>query len=483
MCLTIKLKVACMYWKDRCINFNESLTAALRLLQKAEGKVLYAVDENFHLKGTITDGDLRRFLIDRDKTQLIKFRVIDAMNTEFHFERIGELFHDDFFETRSLKEITLCDHDGCIGDVLFMSKEDYIPIAAPSLGIIEKKFLNECFDSEFISSNSSMVSAFERAFLDTIGAEFGTSVSNGTVALELVIKSLGLKSGACIGVPNYTFAASINAIINCGYIPIILDCTKDLLIDETKVPWQAIDVLIYVSLYGNAMNLKLIRDMALKHNVFLIGDHAEGLGCMLEGQDLSTYCDASSYSFFANKLITTGEGGFVVFNEKNILDRALVIKNHGMNPLVKYNHIEIGSNYRITGLQAAIGLGQLSKFSTFLRSRRDIGLAYQGAFKNFRKFSMIETKTKFHSGSFWLFPLIMQEQLIDSLETMLIEHGIEVRRLFQPLSEMPIYRDFVISDVEYLKVKGVVLPTHPSLSRSQITKIINVINKWERQLQ
>jgi perosamine synthetase len=472
-----------MYWKERCIDFNSNVSLLLDRLQKSEGSVLYIIDDESRLKGTVTDGDLRRFLIANPSCDVLKETAGRVMNESFVYENVGEVFKREFDEYRKYKEIPLCDFGGRLIDVISIEKDDFIPIAAPSLGRLEKQYLNECFDSDFISSNSSMVASFERSFLNTVNAEYGTSVSNGTVALELIIRSLDLKPGSCIGVPNYTFAASINAIINCGFVPLILDCREDLLLDESMVPWSRLDALIYVSIYGNAFNIELVRDLAKENNVFLIGDHAEGLGCMVNEEHIGNYCDAASYSFFANKLITTGEGGFITFNRKDLLDKALVIKNHGMNPKVKYDHIEVGGNYRMTGLQASIGLAQLERYSEFLTKRQVIGNNYFMAISAFKHDVRPMSQTINHVGSFWLYPLIVEESKLSSLENILSESRIEIRRIFQPLCDMPIYTPFIEAGTVYRRFHGVVLPTHPGLTMGHVTKIINIINKWVKQLQ
>jgi len=472
-----------MFWKDRCINSTEKFSNILEILQRAEGCVLYVVNEKDVLLGTITDGDLRRFLLQGDKSELTLVTGESIMNKNYHCEVAGEIYNRDISDYEKFKEIPLCDDEGVLIDVIRLGGDNFIPIASPSLGALEKKYLNRCFNSTFISSNSSMVVSFEKAFLNIIDAQYGTSVSNGTAALELIIRTLNLPEGAKIGVPNCTFAASINSIINCGYTPIIIDINSELLIDENKIPWTELHAVIYVSLYGNAFNIKSVSELAKANGVILIGDHAEGLGCQVAGLNIDSYCDASSYSFFANKLITTGEGGFVTFREGELLEKALVIKNHGMNPKIKYDHIEIGCNYRMTGLQASVGLAQLEQLPDFLKKRREIGEAYTRILDGRVNISVLDQSFEGHRSSFWLFPLIMQEDFINELEKTFMNNMIEVRRLFQPLSEMSIYSSYVLEGYNYQKIDGIVLPTHPGLSHGDITKIVNVIDLWEKQLQ
>jgi perosamine synthetase len=472
-----------MNWKKRCVNEDTTLIEVLIILQQAKGSVIYVVNDLGLLLGTITDGDIRRYLIENSEEDLSLCFSKTVMNVNFKYQVSGMFFDNEILDFSLLDSIPLCDSNGKIIDEIQFKNQSLIPIASPSLGNLERKYLDECFDSGFISSNSSMVKAFENLFLKCVQAEFGTSVSNGTVALELILKSLNLPSNSCIGVPNYTFAASINAVINCGFKPLILECNHDLLIDESKVPWDKLDAIIYVSLYGNAFNIGQVAEGAKRFSIPLIGDHAEGLGCFVDNVNIGNFCDASSYSFFANKLITTGEGGFVTFKNRFHLEKALIIKNHGMNPLIKYNHIEFGCNYRLTGLQAAIGIGQLEQYELFLSARRDIGKFYEVFLSGFNEQIRILNKRKLHESSYWLFPLFIDENIIVSLEDIFNDNRIEVRRIFQPLSDMNIYKDYIITEYNYSRFFGLVLPTHPSLSQENISRILNVIKKWSKQLQ
>lgn len=473
-----------MSWKNRCVQKSTSISSVLVKLNDHKGDIIYVLDKN-KLLGTISDGDVRRFMIKSksihplsqipcEKVMNPNFKFLNQKKSLFDFDNILEF-------PEKIQSIPILDNKGNITDELRLGNSEFIPIAEPSFDEIERKYLLECFDSNFISSNSSLVNSFEKEFLSFLNEKNGTSVSNGTSALELILKSLNLNKKSVIGVPNFTFAASINAIINTGHIPLILDCKQNLLVDEDKIPWSELDALIYVSLYGNADNINTISNLCAQNSIPLIGDHAEGLGALYNGHHLDYYCDASSYSFFGNKLITTGEGGFVTFKSIDNFHKSLVIKNHGMNPEIKYNHIEIGSNFRLTGLQAAIGLGQLKKIESFLSKRRKIGKIYYDSFNG----SIINPiyQNPQLKGSFWLFPILVQEDQIENLTNWMNDCKIEVRRIFQPLSEMTIYHNYCIHKHHYNKYHGIVLPTHPTLSEIEIFRIIQHIKKWEKQLQ
>ena len=240
-----------------------------------------------------------------------------------------------------------------------------IPIAKPIIDNVEFKAVSKVIRSKWISSKGPFIEKFENKFKEFLGGGYPVAVSNGTHALQLGISALGIKPGDEIILPNLTFGASINAIINCGAKPVLVDVESDtwtIDIDKIKkATSRKTKAIMLVHVYGIACRIDEIKKFTKKKKLYLIEDCAEALGAKYKTKTIGLDGDCSCHSFFANKTITTGEGGLVVFKNKNNYLIALKIKNHGMSSNKKYFHDIVGSNYRLTNLQAAIGVEQLKK--------------------------------------------------------------------------------------------------------------------------
>ena len=471
-----------MQFQTRLVSPKTKIKELLSVFQNNPGKFLYVVDVTNILLGVVSEGDLRRFLISSNSFDFI---TSDVMRKSFTFVRqdfYAKDINDNLVFLQKHKECPVVKHDGTLLDIREPLNRAFIPIAMPDISGSEKEELLDVFNSSFISSNSKAVQTFEKRFLEFLDQNYGTTVSNGTLALELAIKSLGFNKGAKIGVPNYSFGATINAVINCGFEPVLINCDNNLLMDRKHLLAVGdLSGLIYVSLYGYANNIKEVAGYCANKGIFLIEDNAEGLGTSIGNVKLGKYGDASTYSFFANKLITTGEGGFVTFkNEKN-LKKSLLIKNHGMSPDRKYFHEVVGNNYRLTGMQAAIGIGQLKRIDDFLERRNHIGKRYDKELNSSKKYFKVNPGID-NFNSYWLYPIIISEktQKLDLFERF-NSLNIELREIFIPFHEMKVFENYKIKDFEYSKFDGVVLPTYPLLNEDEISLIIETINAWAKK--
>ena len=240
-----------------------------------------------------------------------------------------------------------------------------IPIYKPDLGGNEKKYVNECIDTSWISSRGRFVQEFERRFSERIKVAHATAVSNGTVALHLALEALGIQDGDEVIVPTLTYIASVNAISYTGATPVF--CDSDALswqMDPEDIRRRITPktrAIMVVHLYGQACDMDAIMRIAKEHNLFVIEDCAEAFGTLYKGQHVGAFGDIATFSFFGNKTITTGEGGMVVSNDKALLERARHLKGQGLAAHREYWHDVIGFNYRMTNIQAAIGLAQLER--------------------------------------------------------------------------------------------------------------------------
>ncbi|NJM53531.1 MAG: DegT/DnrJ/EryC1/StrS family aminotransferase, partial [Blastocatellia bacterium] len=256
-----------------------------------------------------------------------------------------------------------------------------IPVAATTLNGNEKKYVNDCLETGWISSAGKYVGLFEESFAEFCGVRHAVACCNGTVALHLALASLGVTAGDEIIVPTLTFVATPNAVTYCGATPVFVDSEAETwnlnpAEVEAKITPRT-KAIIAVHLYGHPAQMRKLKEIALRHKLFLIEDAAEAHGALCDGQKIGSIGDVSAFSFYANKIITTGEGGMVVTNDDALAEKIRLLRGQGMDPNRRYWHTVIGYNYRMMNLAAAIGLGQLEKVENQLEARRKIALQYR----------------------------------------------------------------------------------------------------------
>ncbi|NQV08592.1 DegT/DnrJ/EryC1/StrS family aminotransferase, partial [Candidatus Woesearchaeota archaeon] len=256
----------------------------------------------------------------------------------------------------------------------------FIPVAEPVLEGNELKYVTECVKTGWISSAGKFVKKFEEKFSKYCDCKYGVAVSNGTTALHLALVALGIKKGDEVIVPNFTFVATANAVVYVGGVPVFVDADKETWnIDVDKIEEKITSktkAIIPVNIYGHPCDMNKIMDIAKKHNLYVIEDCAESHGAEYNGEKTGSFGDISCFSFYGNKIITTGEGGMCVTNNKELAEKMSMLKDHGMKPERRYWHETIGFNYRMTNIQAAIGLAQLENINKFIETKRENTIIY-----------------------------------------------------------------------------------------------------------
>ncbi len=352
-----------------------------------------------------------------------------------------------------------------------------IPVYKPYLGGNEKKYVNDCIDSTWISSKGKYVSLFEKRFSDFINIKYAATVSNGTVAIHLALLALGIGSGDEVIVPTLTYIASVNAIAYTGATPVFVDSTEDTWQMDVKDVERKITsktkAVLAVHLYGYPCDMDALQAICKKHTIFLIEDCAEAIGSKYKGQHVGTFGDISTFSFFGNKTITTGEGGMVVTNDETLYDRSVHFKGQGLAKHRQYWHDVIGYNYRMTNICAAIGLAQLEQVESFINRKREIANFYETGFSknNFLSFHK-QHKDVFHS--YWMCSvLVKHSKHRDALRAHLADNGIETRPLFYPVHTMPMYSNKYQRHqvAENLAWRGINLPSYPSITNEELDYI------------
>ena len=311
-----------------------------------------------------------------------------------------------------------------------------IPIFTPYISGNEKKYLNKCIDTNWISSQGNFVEKFENSLAKYHSVKYCIATSNCTTALHLAIKSLNIKEGDEVICPALTFIAPANMIVLSGAKLVLVDIDKETLtIDPDKIEkkiTKKTKAIMVVHQFGHSAHMKEIQKLARKFNLKIIEDNAESLGGKYKKKLLGTIGDVATLSFFANKIITSGEGGAILTNNKKIAEKAMLLRDHGMSKKKKYFHVDLGYNYRMTNMQAAIGLAQLENLNKILKKRlKQMKLYYQvlSQSSNIKLRNYKEWTTPVH----WLLTLrLINKSTKDTIKFMQ-KNGVECREMINPV--------------------------------------------------
>ncbi len=358
-----------------------------------------------------------------------------------------------------------------------------IPVYQPSLNGNEKKYVNDCLDSTWISSKGKYVTEFENQFARYIGIDYATGVCNGTVALHLALVALGIGPGDEVIVPTLTYIASVNAIAYTGATPVFVDSLEDTWQmdpeDIKKKITSKTKAIMVVHLYGHPCDMDSIMDIAQKNDLFVVEDCAEAFGSLYKGKHVGVFGDIATFSFFGNKTITTGEGGMVVTNDETLYDRAVHYKGQGLAKYRQYWHDVIGYNYRMTNICAAIGLAQLEQADVFISKKRQLKDWYDEGLKDLPVKVHQEIGDVRHS--YWMYSILVRDTKDrDPLREFLEKEGIETRPLFYPVHTMPMYSNKFQKHpiAEKIGWGGINLPSWPGLEKEQVKFICETIKKY-----
>lgn len=358
-----------------------------------------------------------------------------------------------------------------------------IPIYQPDLSGNEKKYVNECLETAWISSKGRFVAEFEIKFAERIGVHQAVAVCNGTVALHLALLALGIGPEDEVIVPTLTYIASVNAISYTGATPVFVDSLRSTWqLDPEDVRRQITSrtrAIMSVHLYGQACDMDAIMEIAREHRLFVVEDCAEAFGTLYKGRHVGTFGDISTFSFFGNKTITTGEGGMVVSDDKTLIERARHFKGQGLAAHREYWHDVVGYNYRMTNIAAAIGLAQLERSDEFIASKRRIAELYAQLLRGLPIQMHNEAPDTKHS--FWMVSILVEKsEDRDPLRAHLEAEGIETRPVFYPAHTMPMYthRYRKYSVAESLSWSGINLPSWPGLKKAEIERITTSIRQF-----
>ncbi len=357
----------------------------------------------------------------------------------------------------------------------------FIPIAEPSLAGNEKTYVADCLESTWISSRGKYIELFENAFAEFCGVKHAVSCSNGTTALHLALLALGVSTGDEVIVPTLTFVATANAVAYCGAQPIFVDAEPrtwnlDPALIEAKITSRTKGIIV-VHLYGHPVDMDPVLAIARRHGLFVVEDAAEAHGALYKGKRVGGIGDIATFSFFGNKVLTTGEGGMVVTNDERIARMVHLLKEQGMDPARRYWHPVIGYNYRMTNITAAIGLAQMEKSAWHLERRREVGAGYRDKLGNVAEL-VLQVEEKWVQHVYQLFTVVLAENVPvsrDAVIANLLSRGVEGRPVVFPLHTLPAYaescRESTFPVAERVASRGINLPTFAGLTDADINYV------------
>ena len=357
-----------------------------------------------------------------------------------------------------------------------------IPIAEPSMGDKELEYVTDCVRSGWVSSLGEYVKRFERGFAAYCGVRHGVATHNGTVALHLALAALGIEPGDEVILPSLTFVATANAVAYTGAAPVLVDSEPSTWNIDPEAAARAVSprtrAIIAVHLYGHPADMDPLRALAKQHGLALVEDAAEAHGARYKGQRVGSLSDVAVFSFFGNKIITTGEGGMVLTDDSELAERCFFLENQARAKENPYWHPEIGYNYRMTNVQAALGVAQLERIDELIAVRVRNAAHYQRRLSEILGLSLPPC-AEWAENVYWMYTVLVEEDYgldRDTLMSRLRERGIDTRPVFYPIHTLPMYHQSQRLPVaEDLGRKGINLPSGATLTAGQIDLVCDAL--------
>ena len=365
-----------------------------------------------------------------------------------------------------------------------MTKYPFIPVNIPLVDGNEKKYLNECIDTGWISSEGPFVKQFEDQFANRVQRKYAIAVTNGTAALDVGIEALGIGPGDEVILPAFTIISCIGQIIRSGATPVLVDSdpltwNMNLKQVEEKITEHTKAIMV-VHIFGLPVDVEPLLEITKNKNIKIIEDAAEMHGQTYYEKPCGSFGDISTFSFYSNKLITTGEGGMLVTDDEQLAMDCRSLRNLCFQPKKRFVHERLGWNYRMTNLQAALGLAQLERLDEFVQRKRRMGKKYTQGLRVLNEVQLPLEKTDYAENIYWVFGLVLDDSIgFDAEEAikMLGEKGIGCRPFFCPMNQQPVLREmgFFINEsypvAERLYKQGFYIPSGMALTSEHINHV------------
>jgi perosamine synthetase len=365
-----------------------------------------------------------------------------------------------------------------------------IPVNEPVLDGNERKYLNECIDTGWISSEGPFIRQFENLFAARVGRKHGIAVCNGSAALDAALAALDLAPGDEVIMPTFTIISCATAITRLGAIPVLIDCepdtwNMDVSAVEARITPKTRAIMV-VHLYGLPVDMDPILDIVKRHKLQLIEDAAEMIGQTYRGKPCGSFGDMSTFSFYPNKHVTTGEGGMIVTDDDKLAEKLRRLRNLGFSPPRRFVHEELGWNFRMTNLQAAVGLAQLERLDEFVARKRHIFERYTELLSGIRGIKLPVGEKDFATNINWVYGIVIDDDVaFDAEEAMarFAKLGIGTRPFFWPMHEQPVYlrMGFFAGEkypnAERIARRGFYLPSGLALTDAQMERVAAAVKE------
>ena len=359
-----------------------------------------------------------------------------------------------------------------------------IPVNEPLLNGNEKKYLLECIETGWISSEGPFIKQFEEKFAACVDRQYAIAVSNGSVAIDAAIVALGIGPGDEVILPTFTIISCAAAIVRTGAIPIVVDCdpltwNMDVSQIEASITPKTKAIMV-VHIYGLPVEMDAVMAIAHQHGLLVIEDAAEMHGQTYRGKPCGSFGDISTFSFYPNKHLTTGEGGMIVTNNSELADRCHSLRNLCFQPQKRFVHEELGWNFRMTNMQAALGVAQLERLDEFVSRKRHMGQRYTSLLADLSSIQLPLAHTDYAQNIYWVYSIVLGEDIpFDAAEAMqrLAQKKIGTRPFFWGMHEQPVFQKMGLFEgvtcpvAEKIARRGFYLPSGMALTDEQIDQV------------
>lgn len=473
--------------KKISISADSTVRQAMQAIGKGAIGAAFVVDETGVLKSLLTDGDVRRALLAgfglESPISVIKTSSCVVVKSDSSADEVSGKFND------TIRVIPVVDEDNRVIDIHFRDKRTHIAVTNPLFDEDEIELLNECIISGWVSSGGPFVTQFEDMMAKYCGTKYAVSCSSATSGLHLALLANDIGPGDEVLVPSLSFIATANAVTYTGATPVFIDSEINTwnidpsLID--KAVTSKTKAIIPVHLYGHPSDMDAINKIAQAHDLLVIEDAAEAQGAKYKNKMVGSLADVAVFSFFGNKIITTGEGGMIVTDDPDIANKCSILRDHGMSKERRYWHEVIGYNYRMTNMQAAIGVAQLRKIDKIILRKKEIANEYRTHLEGVAGITL-PSNMDWAENVYWLYTILIDSSIFDcdisKLMSELKHQGIDSRPVFPPMHKQPIYDAGLTLPVsEKISLSGISLPSAPEIRNDDIYEICNAIKKIMNQ--
>jgi len=363
-----------------------------------------------------------------------------------------------------------------------------IPVNEPMLDGNEKRYLAECIDTGWISSEGEFVLRLEEQFARRVDRRYGVAVCNGSAALELAVAALGIGPGDEVILPTFTIISCVSAIVRVGAVPVLVDSdqsTWNMRTDQiaNRITPRTRAIMI-VHIYGLPVDMYPVLELARRHNLLIIEDAAEMHGQTYDGRPCGGFGDISVFSFYANKHITTGEGGMILTDDEDLANRCRLMRNLCFQPQKRFVHNDLGWNFRMSNLHAAVGVAQLERLGEFVARKRKMGRRYNELLAGIAGLQLPLTRTSYAENIYWVYGVVLDDAVPFNAEEVirgLASRGVGTRPFFWPMHEQPVLQKMNLFGneqypcAERLARRGFYLPSGLALNDEQIDEVADAV--------